>query len=92
MRRDEAQQQSIQERRRVAIQGGQPRRVQRATPAQAGDLRQEWLARVDEHGGSIFAWRPRSNGAEDMAALTAEVLTLFQPAGKRRKTPVSPGL
>lgn len=32
-----------------------------------------WLAQVDEHGGSIFDYRPRSNGAADLAALTAEV-------------------
>jgi chromosome partitioning protein len=38
-----------------------------------------WLARVDEHGGSIFAYRPHSNGAEDMAALVDEVLTVFHP-------------
>lgn len=33
-----------------------------------------WLAQVDEHGGSIFAWRPHSLGATDMAALAQEVL------------------
>lgn len=38
-----------------------------------------WLARVDEHGGSIFRYRPHSHGAEDMAALTDEVLSLFKP-------------
>ena len=32
-----------------------------------------WLAQVDEHGGSIFAYRPRANGATDLAKLTAEV-------------------
>lgn len=36
-----------------------------------------WLARVDEHGGSIFAYRPYSNGAEDMATLVDEVLSVF---------------
>lgn len=39
-----------------------------------------WLARVDEHGGSIFDYRPHSNGSEDMAALAEEVLSVFQPA------------
>ena len=33
-----------------------------------------WLAQVDEHGGSIFDYRPHSKGAEDMASLTEEVL------------------
>ncbi len=36
-----------------------------------------WLAQVDEYGGSIFHFRPRSNGAQDMAALTAEAHALF---------------
>jgi chromosome partitioning protein len=36
-----------------------------------------WLARVSENGGSIFGYRPHSNGAADMAALAAEVLELF---------------
>lgn len=43
-----------------------------------------WLARVDEHGGSIFTYRPHSNGAEDMATLVDEVLSNFQPI----KTPI----
>ena len=34
-----------------------------------------WLAQVDEHGGSIFHWRPYAKGAADMAALLDEVLT-----------------
>lgn len=34
-----------------------------------------WLARVDEHGGSIFDYRPRARGAEDMWSLTEEVLS-----------------
>ena len=33
-----------------------------------------WLAQVDEHGGSIFRYRPHSNGAKDIAALLEEVL------------------
>lgn len=36
-----------------------------------------WLAQVDEYGGSIFHFRPRSNGAQDMEALVTEVITLF---------------
>ncbi len=36
-----------------------------------------WLAQVDEHGGSIFHYRPHSNGAVDMANLLDEVLTLL---------------
>jgi chromosome partitioning protein len=33
-----------------------------------------WLAQVDEHGGSIFHWRPHSRGAEDLNGLVGEVL------------------
>lgn len=33
-----------------------------------------WLAHIDEHGGSIFAYRPRAKGAEDLERLTGEVL------------------
>jgi chromosome partitioning protein len=33
-----------------------------------------WLARIDEYGGSIYEYRPRAKGAEDMARLTDEVL------------------
>jgi len=33
-----------------------------------------WLAQVDEHGGSIFDYRPHSNGAKDIRALMEEVL------------------
>jgi chromosome partitioning protein len=36
-----------------------------------------WLAQVDEHGGSIFAYRPRSKGARDMALLIDEVQELL---------------
>lgn len=42
-----------------------------------------WLAQVDEHGGSIMEYRPRSKGAEDMKALCDEVLSLFNQ--KKRK-------
>jgi chromosome partitioning protein len=33
-----------------------------------------WLAQVDRHGGSIFEYRPRSKGAEDIPKLQREVL------------------
>lgn len=33
-----------------------------------------WLAQVDEHGGSIFDWRPHSKGAQDFGRLVDEVL------------------
>ncbi len=36
-----------------------------------------WLAQVDENGGSIFAYRPYSNGATDMGLLVGEVLELL---------------
>ena len=36
-----------------------------------------WLAQVDEYGGSIFHFRPHSNGAQDMKGLVNEVTTLF---------------
>jgi len=36
-----------------------------------------WLAQVDEHGGSIFHWRPHAKGAIDMAALLDEVIELL---------------
>ena len=32
-----------------------------------------WLAQVDEHGGSIFTYRPKSNGAADITALIGEI-------------------
>lgn len=32
-----------------------------------------WLARIDNHGGSIFQWRPNSRGAEDAARLLTEI-------------------
>ena len=33
-----------------------------------------WLAQVDQHGGSIFDYRPHSKGAEDIPKLRREVL------------------
>jgi chromosome partitioning protein len=36
-----------------------------------------WLAQVDEHGGSIFAYRPYSKGAADMGSLVDEVMELL---------------
>ena len=36
-----------------------------------------WLAQVDEYGGSIFHFRPHSNGAQDMKDLVQEVISLF---------------
>jgi len=33
-----------------------------------------WLARVDEYGGSIFDFRPKSKGAHDITALKKEVV------------------
>ena len=36
-----------------------------------------WLAKVDEHGGSIFTYRPASRGAEDMGKLLEELIELL---------------
>jgi chromosome partitioning protein len=36
-----------------------------------------WLAQVDDHGGSIFDYRPRCKGAIDLANLAQEVLELM---------------
>jgi hypothetical protein len=36
-----------------------------------------WLAQADEHGGSIFHFRPKSKGAKDMTLLIDEVIALF---------------
>lgn len=38
-----------------------------------------WLAQVDEHMGSIFSYRPKSNGAKDIHTLIVEVITIFHP-------------
>jgi chromosome partitioning protein len=51
-----------------------------------------WLAQVDEHGGSIFHFRPRANGAKDLLALKDQVLVALgliertgtQPVDQRR--------
>jgi chromosome partitioning protein len=43
-----------------------------------------WLAQVDEHNGSIFAYRPKSNGAKDLESLLGEVITIFYPRKTRR--------
>lgn len=44
-----------------------------------------WLAQVDDNGGNIFAYRPFSRGAEDMAALVQEVLDLLKPAATAKQ-------
>lgn len=36
-----------------------------------------WLAQVDEHGGSIFDYRPNSKGTQDFASLRTEVLKVL---------------
>jgi chromosome partitioning protein len=36
-----------------------------------------WLAQVDEHGGSIFDYRPNSKGAQDFTQLRVEVLRVL---------------
>ena len=44
-----------------------------------------WLAQVDEHGGSIFDYRPNSKGAQDFTKLRDEVLRALGhalPAGE----------
>ncbi len=40
------------------------------------------LAECPSHGKAIFDYDPRSNGAQDYAALRDEFLTLFAPVGK----------
>ena len=45
-----------------------------------------WLAQVDEYGGSIFHFRPHSNGAQDMRALVQEVITLFDNGAQEAQT------
>jgi len=52
-----------------------------------------WLAQADDHGGSIFAYRPYSKGALDMALLVGEVLellgigTVTEPASTSERIP-----
>jgi hypothetical protein len=36
-----------------------------------------WLAQVDEHGGSIFQYRPHANGAKDLLVLKEHVLVIL---------------
>jgi chromosome partitioning protein len=50
------------------------------TPARTEIRTDGWLARVPEHGGSIFNYRPESDGAVDMAALAGEMLELLNTA------------
>src|SRR4051794_12668139 len=38
-----------------------------------------WLAQVDEHGGSIFQYRPHANGAKDILVLMEQVLITLRP-------------
>ena len=45
-----------------------------------------WLAQADEHGGSIFDYRPHSKGAADFAKLRAEVLRMLAPSLPRAET------
>jgi chromosome partitioning protein len=47
------------------------------SPARTEIRNDGWLARVSEHGGSIFNYRPSSNGAEDIRLLAIEVLELL---------------
>jgi chromosome partitioning protein len=46
-------------------------------PARTEIRNDAWLARVSEHGGSIFQYHPNSNGAEDIKLLATEVLELL---------------
>ena len=48
---------------------------QEGIPVAATEIRNcGWLAQVDQHGGSIFDYRPHSKGAEDIPKLQREVL------------------
>jgi hypothetical protein len=38
-----------------------------------------WLAQVNEHGGSIFQYRPHANGAKDILVLMEQVLISLRP-------------
>jgi len=44
-----------------------------------------WTARVDEHGGSIFAYRPKSKGAQDHLALKNEIVATLNKLDRRLK-------
>ena len=63
--------------KRYAIPASPSPRVSRSIPAKSEIRSCGWLAQVDEYGGSIFHFRPHSNGAQDMKALVQEVITLF---------------
>lgn len=47
------------------------------TPARSEIRSCGWLAQVDEHGGSIFAFRPKSRGAIDLSHLIDEALEVL---------------
>ena len=42
-----------------------------------------WTARVDEHGGSIFAYRPKSKGARDHLILKDEIVVALRRLHRR---------
>jgi len=42
-----------------------------------------WLAQVDQHGGSIFAYRPNSKGASDIPLLQQEILSSIRQTERR---------
>lgn len=44
-----------------------------------------WTARVDEHGGSIFAYRPKSKGAQDHLALKRETIAALRKLDRRQR-------
>ncbi len=50
---DEAQQQSVEQRRRIAIQRGQSGRVERSSTPEAGQFGEERLSRADEPGNGF---------------------------------------
>jgi chromosome partitioning protein len=50
-----------------------------------------WLAQVDEHGGSIFAYRPYSKGAADMGQLVDEVMELLGVHAAPEAVPIPVG-
>lgn len=58
------------------------------TPAKSEIRTCGWLAQVDEHGGSIFHWRPSSKGAQDLERLIDEVLVTL---GLREPRADAPG-
>ncbi len=59
---------------------------QESIPLAATEIRScGWLARADEHGGSIFDFRPHAKGAHDIDALRREVLSILHPKLKLAK-------